>query len=92
MRFHAAAELFDEHACERDAVPLDHDIDVEVRDTEEQIAHNASHKVDRKARLVGHLADGLERVPDLGQDPLFEKTLDILRRTKPDVFLPRHCR
>jgi hypothetical protein len=73
VRLHPAAELLHEHAREGDAVALDHDVHVQVRHAQEKVPHDAAHKVHGKSRLIGHVADGPERIADLRRYPFIEQ-------------------
>ena len=67
VRADASVELLRDRPCQRDRVPLDDHVDVEVPLSEQDVAHGSSDEVDA---LVG-LVDGNDRV-ERGRDALRE--------------------
>ena len=86
MGLHAAAGDLDEHAREGDAVALDHDIDIEVFDAQEQVAHDPAHEIDGKTGVVGDRPHGLKRCGYVTRQSFLHQALDLPGRTKVELL------
>src|SRR5512143_47155 len=76
MGLHSAAGALHKHARERYPVPFHDDIDIEVGNAQEQIAHDATDEIHRESHLAGNLTDCPQRITYLWWQPFLDQAFD----------------